>query len=373
MKIGRNEPCWCGSGKKFKKCHLGKETEDPLKTWEVSKELRDSFSSKYCLAPKSMQQDCSGNIIRAHTIAKSGSLKYIARDGHVYAIRPSIEILEKTKGMFEPQLIGINQASTFTGFCSKHDNDIFFELEKTDFQGTSEQCFLLGYRTVSRELFMKASSNKLFETKSVNLAKGRDIEQQKRLNLIISGLREGIDAGLRDIKYYKSIYDDILISKRFNDIRSYQIHFDGPPPIMASGSIFPEYDFEGNLLQDLTDVKTTPHIINFTSFFTGIHGAFVFSWIPQCDAKCNNFIESLDMKQDKDIANYIIRFLFEYCENLCISPDWWENKDASIKVALQKRMVASCNFNIGRKNNCLCDDGIKYDLWKVVKRKTENV
>jgi uncharacterized protein YecA (UPF0149 family) len=21
-KIGRNEPCWCGSGKKYKKCHL---------------------------------------------------------------------------------------------------------------------------------------------------------------------------------------------------------------------------------------------------------------------------------------------------------------------------------------------------------------
>jgi preprotein translocase subunit SecA len=20
-KVGRNEPCWCGSGKKFKKCH----------------------------------------------------------------------------------------------------------------------------------------------------------------------------------------------------------------------------------------------------------------------------------------------------------------------------------------------------------------
>ena len=23
--ISRNAPCWCGSGKKFKKCHLGKE------------------------------------------------------------------------------------------------------------------------------------------------------------------------------------------------------------------------------------------------------------------------------------------------------------------------------------------------------------
>jgi uncharacterized protein YecA (UPF0149 family) len=20
-KVGRNDPCWCGSGKKFKKCH----------------------------------------------------------------------------------------------------------------------------------------------------------------------------------------------------------------------------------------------------------------------------------------------------------------------------------------------------------------
>ena len=23
--IGRNEPCWCGSGRKYKKCHLGRE------------------------------------------------------------------------------------------------------------------------------------------------------------------------------------------------------------------------------------------------------------------------------------------------------------------------------------------------------------
>ncbi|HFT8046801.1 TPA: SEC-C metal-binding domain-containing protein [Klebsiella pneumoniae] len=26
-KIGRNDSCWCGSGKKYKKCHLGREKE----------------------------------------------------------------------------------------------------------------------------------------------------------------------------------------------------------------------------------------------------------------------------------------------------------------------------------------------------------
>ena len=27
-KIGRNDPCWCGSGKKYKKCHMGKDEAD---------------------------------------------------------------------------------------------------------------------------------------------------------------------------------------------------------------------------------------------------------------------------------------------------------------------------------------------------------
>ncbi len=34
--IGRNDPCWCGSGKKYKKCHLSKEKEYPGKSSPVS-------------------------------------------------------------------------------------------------------------------------------------------------------------------------------------------------------------------------------------------------------------------------------------------------------------------------------------------------
>jgi hypothetical protein len=26
--LGRNDPCWCGSGKKYKKCHLAKDQRD---------------------------------------------------------------------------------------------------------------------------------------------------------------------------------------------------------------------------------------------------------------------------------------------------------------------------------------------------------
>ncbi len=40
IKIGRNEPCPCGSGKKFKKCHMGKEDELVLDSLDdISEEM----------------------------------------------------------------------------------------------------------------------------------------------------------------------------------------------------------------------------------------------------------------------------------------------------------------------------------------------
>lgn len=29
-KVGRNKPCWCGSGKKYKYCHLNRDQERGL-------------------------------------------------------------------------------------------------------------------------------------------------------------------------------------------------------------------------------------------------------------------------------------------------------------------------------------------------------
>jgi len=52
MKIGRNDTCPCGSGKKFKKCHMGKEDELALDgidefTDEMSKKITDLPEASY--------------------------------------------------------------------------------------------------------------------------------------------------------------------------------------------------------------------------------------------------------------------------------------------------------------------------------------
>jgi hypothetical protein len=33
---GRNEACWCGSGRKYKKCHLAQDEEKLNKKWSAN-------------------------------------------------------------------------------------------------------------------------------------------------------------------------------------------------------------------------------------------------------------------------------------------------------------------------------------------------
>jgi hypothetical protein len=34
---GRNEPCWCGSGKKYKQCHLRKDSADRIEAGHAAR------------------------------------------------------------------------------------------------------------------------------------------------------------------------------------------------------------------------------------------------------------------------------------------------------------------------------------------------
>ena len=48
-KTGRNDPCPCGSGKKFKKCHMGREGELVLRKKEA---LDSEAGRKICRLPE---------------------------------------------------------------------------------------------------------------------------------------------------------------------------------------------------------------------------------------------------------------------------------------------------------------------------------
>ena len=357
QKPGRNEPCWCGSGKKYKFCHLNRDSEVPLQPWEASKRFRQAFSSKTCLAPDAWKKKCRGKISFAHTVPKA-SLKQIVRNGHVYSFIPSLEKRRENQSQFVPELLGINKASTFAGFCVRHDNAIFSPLEKRAFSGTSEQCFLLGYRALSMELYKKRAA-----------IKGTIPAEQSIDPTFTQIYNKGLNAAAEETSQYKLRYDNILENRDFNSVEGYLIEFEVPPSVMCSGTVYPEQDFKGVELQDISrNLLITPDLITFASFYGGKHGVVAFSWLSESGSACRKFIESLIDIPDQHVTAALLRFFFTYCENVHLNPDWWESLSQGNQDALIRRFNDSAKLLVARPNAVLADDGMLYEPWTIINR-----
>lgn len=364
MKLGRNKPCWCGSGKKFKKCHLDRNEQVKIKPWEAIQNLKKAFDSKYCSVPDNLKAECKGNIVRAHTVSKSMNLKKIERDGHVYAFIPSFENFTKNNGILHPELLGINKASTFTGFCAHHDKIIFSPLEDKEFEASKEQSFLLAYRAHTREYFTKKGSANLLDFMK-EADRGKGPWEQLDIQSFVSNYSSGVKAGVRDTTIYKNKLDNILIKRDFSSISAYIINFDKTPSVFCSAGIFPECDFQGNSLQNLFDLKTTPDLLTFSTIATKTGGSVVFSWLNDSHSKgnCEKFIESIKKIDATNITSSLIRFFFEFCENVFMEPTWWESLEKSKQESLLKRLANAASLLEERKSNCLCNDTLTLDDW----------
>ena len=199
----RNKPCWCGSGKKYKKCHLIREQQVPFTRGDLEAHSKNLKSKKACSVKNLLAEECSGKIINAHTISKSGSLKEISENGHVMGSKPSLASLIKSDGKLFLEKVGIKKASTFTGFCSAHDKSIFSPLEDEEITLSDKQLFLLAYRGFCKELFHKEQNKE-----TASLMKESDRGQDQMLQAMIQGqagaFDKGVDLALRDLGYIKT-------------------------------------------------------------------------------------------------------------------------------------------------------------------------
>ncbi|MEB0108403.1 YecA family protein [Pseudomonas sp. MH9.3] len=346
MNMGRNELCWCGSGKKFKRCHLGRAAADPLKSWDISSAHRKSFSKRLCSAPDSLHDQCTSTIVSAHTVPRSGSLNQIADEGHVLTFIPTLESLIKYKGVLHPERVGVRKASTFTGFCSKHDDELFGPVEKEKFFGTQEQCFLLAYRAYAREIYTKrAAADQSVLHKEMD--RGKTPDQQFEIQAFAFLHGAGIRAALRDINHHKPRFEKHLLSSDFADVRSYVIELENAPPVMCSATYAPDKDFEGQHLQDMADVGLIPNMMSVTSFYGGDKGQIVFTWLPDDDETCIPLIESLERVKDADISAKVVSYLFDNFENVHVSPIWWDSIGPDNQAALINRMTGEVGVAFG--------------------------
>ena len=364
MKIGRNEECWCGSGKKFKHCHYGRENETPISKGEAIGHLQKSSSRKRCYVPDNLKHECSKRIINAHTVSKSGSLKEIADESnHVLGLKISLPSIIKNKGKLIPEKIGINQASTFKGFCSTHDKTLFACIEDRKFIGDDEQCLALMYRSIAKELYAKEGGLNTSEFIKCG-DKGKHSFEQMQIQKFATNVQLSIKIAIKELSELKSELDDQLLGVATGNLNHLIIESLLPMPVAVSSIVSPITDFDGNLIQDLSDLTVASEQLIFNSFSSDGKGYVVFSWSKK-SYKVLAFINSLLVIEQNKVFSALIRFFFGVAENTFISPSWWKSLTAQQKAKIEKLIMSGVNPMDFDPSSLLVDDGIEFSGWKI--------
>jgi hypothetical protein len=268
-------------------------------------------------------------IIKAHSIQKNRSLSEIADNGHVYIISSG-----KNNWKLTYEKRGINKVSTFLGFCKLHDNELFEPIDNYPLIPTDQQIILYSYRSICRELFVKENSVALFESQINNSF------DKKIIIETISGCKTGATLGLDNLKRHKGIYDKCLINHSYSDIRYTLFISKQKPTIAFSGLFYPDFDFMGRPLQNLGDQNSSLQLITICSAPMPHGWGFLLAWHVTSSHVCIQLMRSLATmihNNEDSLGDYLFRLVMSNCENLAISPQWWEALPAEKKEQIEDR------------------------------------
>jgi len=257
-------------------------------------------------------------VIDAHSIQKNGVLSAIAEDGHVYAFSRDLSDIKRNHGAASLTKQGVNRVSTFRGFCSRHDTEVFRPIDTMPLLPTPEQALLYAYRVLCREVFAKEYGLALWEP-----LVGAESTHEPVVDLLDS-LREGTLLGLARLARHRSAFEASLSSKRYQDVEYVGFYSRKPPALVFSGIVFPDYDFHGNRLQDLGDRDLEPDLLTFSSVPTLDGWCLLFAWHKSSSASCVPFMRSLAARAYDDQGradDHLFRLVVSCCENLASSDD----------------------------------------------------
>jgi hypothetical protein len=319
--MARNARCWCKSGKKWKHCHRNRHLQLPDTQTGLMRQFGLQAKEGRCLHPNA-PKECDARVIRAHTVQRNGSLSAISEDGHVLSGRDTAALKGTTQVDRDLARIGTSSASTFRGFCGRHDNDTF-HLADSATHVNKQVAFLLSYRALAYEMLMKDHAIRTMEALRERIDRGKTFEQQAAIQVKFDYALQGFQAGLSEHCFFKTEYDALLENEWKHEFTAVELLFDEVLPIVSSGTFFPEFCFTGNELQTLSASIGSLSLLAFNVCVIGGQTRVVFGWHKDPNRANERFVTSLmDLPQNR-LANSIIRFCFEISDNIFVRPSWW--------------------------------------------------
>jgi hypothetical protein len=335
-KMGRNELCWCRSSRKYKNCHLIRESLSVSNVFDQELQMFAELREGYCSASDAFESnECSSKIAKAHTVQKKGGLVAISEDDHVLTVKPLMKEMITSRGAPDPRRIGLNKASVFPGFCTKHDSEIFKPIEAKTVKVDSETAFLLAYRAAAYERFSKEAEGRINSIMRDTADRGRSFPVQAAIQSHLYNVSIGIELGKRDVNRAKQSYDQLLRAKSRENFRYLAVRFDRVLPIVACCAFYPEFDMSGKRLQQLgQDRVELDHITLTVTSFDETTFAF-FGWIGPREGPARSLVDSFVQIEDSRKADALSRLLFIQSDNIFLNQKWWEGLPSDHRIRLK--------------------------------------
>ena len=326
-KYSKMKECWCLSGLPFIECHFNKKMS--LKDEKpIHNKFKKILSKQECLHRN--VSPCSDQVIKAHSISKKISLSTICQNNHVYGFKFDFNDIKFRK-------IGINDASTFFGFCKKHDESLFSSFEKKDFLKTNKQLFDLCYRAICQEHYTMLRVIDYLKEIKKNIDKDYSFIDQIEFQAEINSQINFYKLGVRYSNYYKQqLEKKYYVSKHEDDLVHYIFELKENYPKFQSSSCFNlEYDMDGNQLQNLdrAEVQSKNIFINCVSLQS--KGYFIISWFKENNDFGKQIISSI-VSSPSSIEDKLFSLTFLYIFNTFVSPEWFESLTEIQKIELKK-------------------------------------
>ncbi|WP_095079329.1 hypothetical protein [Pseudomonas sp. Irchel s3h17] len=298
---------------------------------EQISEFNKLYKTKVCLAP---QEDHEGPIVSAHTLSLEAFLRPISREGRVYAIQKSISN-DRSKFPLSLELQGLRDVSVFNGFCRTHDRDLFACVETRPFDFNPEQLFMLAYRAVARESYLKRKQHESFPSLE-KFAAMHGIKEELQLTELAEQYLTAILDGASEIETLKSKLDELLIAKDWGKLVSRALIFPEPPSVVASFAVQPSADLNGNRLQNMADrtVELSHVMVSVIPLKAG--SAAIFSWLDTANDAPLRLFESLAHSGAPTKA--VIHAALDLSENVALSPEWYESLEPTTKNYIKSRI-----------------------------------
>ena len=277
---------------------------------------------------------CSGPIIDSHSIQRKGPLSAIVDErNHVLHFTHEVELGVAVDS------IGWRKASTFPGFCSQHDSEIFSALERGPFSGSHEQCVLQAYRAVTNELYRKTALIESLIYQRDHVDRGFAVDDQIDFQLSCRANLEGQRKSRDELERWWYNLGVAIESGVLESLASKVFWFKGDVGIVSSAALHVEYDFAGNKLFDMWDLSLEAEMIAHSVMVSSDGGAIVFVWDGRSQI-ADRLVRSFDALPSAHKGDAFVQYCVLSCENTYFSANWWreltqQNQDFLLSLASQ--------------------------------------